>query len=427
MTHASFPAAEPTAAVNLRRLLLLRNIAIVAQVSIVLVAVYALGMGLPLHALLATIAALLGINILTWLRLHRPWPVSDAELFAQLSLDVAALTVLLYFSGGSTNPFVLLYLLPITLSAAALPGFYTWAMAAVTIACYSLLMFFYVPLPNGHAAHGGASAFGLHVFGMWLGFVASAALIAYFVVKMGETLRARDHALAALRENELRNERIVALATLAAGAAHELGTPLSTVAVLAKELECEAPDADSRDRLRVLREQVDRCKGILSTLSVSAGQARAEAGRSLPLDQYVEEVITRFRDLRPAAVVQHTLDGPRPAPVIVTEQTLSQAIMNILNNAADASPETVEITARWTTEALTLEVCDRGPGLPATVQAKAGKVVFSTKEAGQGMGLGLFLAHATLNRFGGAVDLYNREGGGACTRLSLPLANLRIG
>ncbi len=427
MTHVRLPSAEPTAAVNLRRLLLLRNIAILAQVSTVVLAVYALGIVLPLSPLLGTIAGLLGVNALTWLRLRRPWPVSEGELFAQLSLDVAALTVLLYFSGGSTNPFVLLYLLPITLSAAALPGFYTWAMAGVTIACYSLLMFFYVPLPNGHAAHGGVSAFGLHVFGMWLGFVASAALIAYFVVKMGETLRARDHALATLRENELRNERIIALATLAAGAAHELGTPLSTVAVLAKELECDAPDTDSRDRLRVLREQVDRCKHILSTLSASAGQTRAEAGRSLPLDAYLEEVIARFRDLRPAATVQHTSDGPRPAPVIVTEQTLSQAIMNILNNAADASPQSVEMTARWTAQALTLEVCDRGPGLPATVQARAGKVVFTTKEAGQGMGLGLFLAHATLNRFGGEVHLYNREGGGACTRLSLPLASLRIG
>ena len=179
-------------AVNLRRLLVLRNIAVLGQMLMLLLVVYGLGLDLPARAIGGAIALLALLNLLTWLRLQRTWPVTDAELFAQLLLDVLALTVMLYFSGGSTNPFVLVYLLPITLTAAALPGFYTWIMAAITVACYSLLMTAYRPLPHVYTQHG--SDFDLHVLGMWLAFVMSAGLIAYFVVKMSQTLRDRDHA-----------------------------------------------------------------------------------------------------------------------------------------------------------------------------------------------------------------------------------------
>ena len=363
--------------------------------------------------------------LLTWLRLRHPAPVGDAGLFGQLLLDVAALTVLLYYSGGSTNPFVLMYLMPITLTAAALPGFFSGLMAVVSVACYSLLMVSYRPMPHVHSQHG--SEFDLHVMGMWLGFVISAGLIAYFVVKMGQTLRDRDAALAALREDHLRNERILALGTLATGAAHELGTPLSTMAVLLKEMERESGgDTDLAGKVGILRDQVSRCKQILSSLSVSAGHARAEAGSGMPLDGYLQKLLADWRALRPAARLEAVCDGTRPAPRILTEQTLTQAIINILNNAADASPNQIEMEARWDAQELRIEIRDRGPGLAPAVEQNAGTLFFTTKEPGHGLGLGLFLAHATLNRFGGKVELFNREGGGACTRLILPLSNLLV-
>jgi two-component system sensor histidine kinase RegB len=411
-------------AINLRRLIVLRCIALAGQFLAVWVAVTSLHMPLPLRPLIGIIAAMALFNFLTWLRMQRPWPVAETELFAHLALDVAALTGLLYFSGGSTNPFVILYLLPLALTAAALPAGYAWAMVAVSIACYTLLMFYYIPLPQSHGDH---DDFGLHVFGMWLGFLLSAGLIAWFAVRMGETRRSRDRLLAQMREDELRNERIVALGTLAAGAAHELGTPLSTMAVLAKDMERDATaPPPMRENLRVLREQVDRCKSILSTLSASAGASRAEGGRRVPLESYLADVVNHWQTMRPGVSVRRHFEGSRPSPEIIAEQTLSQAIVNILNNAADSSPDNVEIKASWSDRELVLEISDRGEGLTPDVARAAGQPFFTTKAPGQGLGLGLFLAHATLRRFGGTVRMYNREDGGVCTQLVLPLANLRV-
>ena len=412
-------------AVNLRRLFVLRNIAVLGQVLMLLLVVYGLGVELPVRAIGGAIVLLALLNMLTWLRLRRTWPVTDVELFTQLLLDVLALTVMLYFSGGSTNPFVLVYLLPIALTAAALPGVHTWSMAAITVACYSLLMLVYQPLPRVYTQHG--SDFGLHVLGMWLAFVLSAGLIAYFVVKMYQTLRDRDQALATLREDQLRNERILALGTLATGTAHELGTPLSTMAVLLKELTIEATTApDVTEKLGILRDQVTRCKHILSNLTASAGQVRAEAGGGMNLDRYLAQVVANWQGMRPAAKLVSHWHGTQPAPRILAEQTLSQAIMNILNNAADASPDQMEVEAQWDEAELRLEVRDRGHGLAPAVEKNAGTLFFTTKDPDLGLGLGLFLARATLSRFGGSVHLFNREGGGAGTRLILPLADLLV-
>src|SRR3989344_178185 len=227
------PSLSSSTAINLRRLVVLRCIVLAGQFLAVWVAVTSLHMALPLRPLMAIIAGMALLNFLTWLRMQRPWTVGENELFIHLALDVAVLTALLYFSGGSTNPFVILYLLPLALTAAALPAGYAWAMVGVSLACYTWLMFYYIPLPHSH------DDFGLHVLGMWLGFLLSAGLIAWFAVRMGETRRSRDRLLAQMREDELRNERIVALGRPAAGAAHELGTPLATMAAVTKEMEHE--------------------------------------------------------------------------------------------------------------------------------------------------------------------------------------------
>jgi len=414
-----------SAATNLRRLIALRSIALAGQFLAVWVPPTFLGVTLPLRPLVSIIAAMAVVNLLTWWRMRRSWPVRDNELFAQLVLDVMALTGLLYFSGGSTNPFAIFYLLPLALAAAALPAAYVWALATLMVACDSLLAFFYVPLPDSHAPS--EKDFALHVLGMWLGLVLSAALIAWFAVRMAETRRSRDRLQARMREDELRNERIVALGTLAAGAAHELGTPLSTMAILAKEIEQDAGATPAaRENLRVLREQIGRCKSILSTLSVSAGHARAEGGGRMPLENYLADVVERWRVTRHGVSVQKHFEGPRPSPEIMAEQTLSQAIANILNNAADASPDNVEIAGHWNERELTLEICDRGEGLAPDAAQRAGQPFFTTKAPGQGHGLGLFLAHAVVQRLGGTVRLYNREGRGVCTRLELPLSGLRV-
>lgn len=417
-TLAELPTSN---AINLRRLLLVRALTLAVLLLTLAFAVRQLGMPLPVVPILLVLAVVTALSLASLWRLRRDWPVGDPELFVQLLVDVAALTVLLYLTGGSTNPFVTLYLLPLAVAAASLPSGYVWSMAVIGTLCYSSLLAWHVPLPQSEHAHASGD-FGVHVLGMWVGFVLSAGLIAGVAVRMNSTLREHERALARLREQTLKQERVVALGTLATGAAHELGTPLSTMAVLVKDI--EPGQGVSAEKLGILRAQIARCKEILASLSSATGQVRAEAGRRVVLEVFLNDIVSRWRAQRPAVQATLRLAGPQPPPSLVADQTLSQAITNILNNAADASPSNVEINGRWTQDELTLDIADRGPGLTPELADRAGQPFLTTKS--DGLGLGLFLAYSTLNRLGGEVRLLPRDGGGLCCRISLPLADLKV-
>jgi two-component system sensor histidine kinase RegB len=402
---------------QLRRLVALRGIAVAAQLVTLAVVWQILKLELDWQPMLLTIAALAFINLFSWLRLRGTSPVSNPELFAQLSVDVIALTILLYYGGGSTNPFISLYLLPLVIAAATLPGRYTWGMAALTAACYSLLMVYYIPLPHIHQH--GDDAFNIHVMGMWLGFVISAVVVAYFVVQMAQAVRSRDEMLVRVREEILRNERIVALGTQAAGAAHEMGTPLSTMAVVIGELQHDMVDNHPalRDSLTILDEQVRGCKRILDKIMANAQDSGASQPRSVV--ELMTEMLDEWQLLRPTAQYRYHSNGVQLAPRINVDVTLRAALLNLLNNAADASPQAIEIRTRWDSTRFTLEILDQGEGLSGEAALKAGSAFFTTKK--EGRGLGLFLANATIERMGGTVRLFNREEGGATTELTLPI------
>ncbi len=405
---------------NLQRLFWLRNIAIIAQCLILGLVYWTIEIEIPWTQLVLVVALLALLNLLTWFRLYRKWPVSHLEFFLQLLIDVLALSSLLYFSGGSTNPFISLYLLPITIAAATLPWRYTWVMAFITIACYTLLLFIYVPLPHEHSNH--LIEFALHVSGMWLAFVLSTVIIAWFVVKMSSSIRERDQDLARAREHALRNEQIIALGTLAAGAAHELGTPLSTMAVVARELQQEyTHDSEFQNNVHILRDQITHCKQTLTQLLAKAGQTRAEQGSELPVDEFLRQILDKWKLIRPSVKFTYQSTELQPVPRIMDNQLLSQSILNLLNNAADASSKCIEIKSNWDNLMLHLEIIDDGEGLSAEAMQRAGEAFFSSKTPGQGFGIGLFLANANIERFGGSVRLFNLEHGGACTQVVLPL------
>ncbi|MEW6562877.1 MAG: ATP-binding protein [Pseudomonadota bacterium] len=432
---------------HLSRLVLLRSIAVGGQCATLALAYKLFGMQFDWLPMLGTIAGLALLNLATWWRLRLPQPVGNPELFAQLCADVLALSVLLYYAGGSTNPFVSLFLLPLVIAAATLPSRYTWAMAAITTACYTLLMKFYLPLPypqedgmamdemsmeamgdmphdmHSHMMHmdhaaGPNDAFNMHVIGMWLGFVISVAVVAYFVVKMAQAVRARDEALARARENTLRNERIVALGIQAAGAAHEMGTPLSTMSVIIGELQHDTGiTGESRDGLDLLDSQVRACKRILDKLLANAQDAANDA--PTPLGPFLAEVLDEWQLLRPEVHYQYRFEDANSAGRITSGVALRAALMNLLNNAADVSPERIEIQAHCDAGQFIFKIHDHGPGLTPENAAQAGSAFFTTKQ--EGRGLGLFLANATLEQLGGRVRLFNREGGGATTEVTLPL------
>lgn len=418
------PKAHPDpTALNLRRFFILRNIAILCEVMIITITSQVLAIDLPLLPLTLIIIIHGVINVFTLLRMKKSQPISSHEFFIQLALDTLVLAALLYFSGGSSNPFVSLFLLPLVIVASILPQRFTWAMATLTVACYSLLIYFYQPLPQAHSQH--STDFNLHVMGMWFGFLLSASLIVFFVARMANSLREQDRLLTKTREQALRDQHLVALGTLATGAAHELGTPLATMAVLACELKHDhADDADVVEKALLLRSQLDACKNILSNITASAGQARAEGGNRLAIDDYLNSVVDLMHASRPAAKISHQLNGPTPAPQILADKTLTQALLNILNNAADASINHIEMESQWDNEQLSIAIRDRGQGISPAVQAAAGTAFFTTKTNGQG--LGLYLARAVMDRFGGEITLLNRDSGGTAVFIKLPLANIKV-
>ncbi len=438
--------ATQTGHAQLRRLVLLRVIAILAQGATLLLVHSFLEMQLPWLPLLSCIAALALFNLFSWLRLRANNPVTNIELFMQLCADVLALSVLLYYAGGSTNPFVSLYLLPLVIAAAILPQRHTWAMAALTTASYTALMKYFVPLPELHAASAENDmamimpghdhdhmqmmqhampqddAFNMHVFGMWMGFVISAVVVAYFVEKMANAVRKRDEKLARIREQTLRNERIVALGLQAAGAAHEMGTPLATLAVVIGELKREA-DAlpEWRENLDLLDGQVRNCRRILDKLLANAQDTVQHVPQAL--EQFIAATLDEWQLLRPTVHYRYHVMGEQPSPQMKIDHALRAALLNLLNNAADVSPQEIDIYVRWDKQNFTFEIQDHGGGLTPEAADNAGSAFFTTKE--QGRGLGLFLANATVEQMGGKVRLFNREGGGATTEVVIPLGEVQ--
>lgn len=441
----------------LARLVGLRRISVLAQGAVLLLAVGWLKIPLAVGPMIAVTVVLALFNLATQWRLQRPRPVGDDEILAQLLVDVAALGVLLYYAGGSANPFVSLFLVPVTIAATALPAAHAWFMAGATALVYTFLMFWNLPLPapQGQMAEldallarasgvapehsGHLSGFALHVLGMWLNFMISTAVVMLFLTRMAAALKQRERELAAARETALRHEQILAMGTLAAGAAHQLGTPLATMAVVLHEAELAHGDQpELGEDLRLLRQQVDECKKILSQTLASAGQARDAASKELSLDAYLERLLEDWRLIRPRVAINARLAGPRPAPQIATDRTLEQALLNLLDNAADASPDGIELHADWNDSMLRIDILDRGPGIDDAIASRIGEAFFSTKRApagasgdaapadrSGGLGIGFFLTNATIERFGGRVELSPRAGGGTLTRVALPLSRLR--
>jgi two-component system sensor histidine kinase RegB len=421
MSAETAMSTEETARRNYQRLFMLRNAEIVLIVLGLVIATLYFELALPLPPLLVTLTLIAGLNVYTWWRLHTGHSYGNGEIFTLMLLDVAGLTAVFFFTGGASNPFVWFYLLPLMIAATILPRWHTWTMAAVTVLCYSALFLIDAPATGEHAHHH-AEGFQMHVLGMWLGFVMSAGFVAVIIVGMAQSLRERDHRLAEIREQALRNERLVALGTLAAGTAHELGTPLGTMAILTAELQQDysgEADGTLRKKLDILQRQIERCKEALSSLSSSAGAGRAESGHRMPVAGYLDAVIDEWRDLRPTAQLRLQVEENAPGAEIIAERTLTQALINVLDNAADASPEHVALDAAWTATELALDIADRGPGLSEDLIARLGRQPVSTKQ--EGLGVGLFLAHATIERLGGRLDISNRAEGGTRIHIVLPL------
>lgn len=358
------------------------------------------------------------VNVLTVLRLRGSWPVTELEFAIQLAFDLLIHSGLLYYTGGSTNPFVAYYLVPLTIAAATLPWFYSVFLSGLALTGYTALLIWYRPLHIvGEQIN--ELLISLHLFGMWANFALSAAFITFFVTKMAAAVREQEEFRAARREEGMRDQQLLAVATQAAGAAHELGTPLSTMSVLLTELRQEHKHEPSlQEDIAVLQEQVLLCKETLQNLVRAAEADRRFAVEEQTVVHWFEKALNRWHLMRPEANYTYSYEGVGAVPKVMPPADLTQALLNLLNNAADACPENLSIRLTWDRQWIHLTIRDYGDGVPLEIAEQLGKPFITTK--GKGLGLGLFLSQASVNRAGGTVKLYNQEGGGTLTELCLP-------
>jgi two-component system sensor histidine kinase RegB len=444
LSYAS-PKSEFSALQNLKWLFILRNLMIFSESLLIFLSAYGLNIRLPQQQLWLVVISIGAVNLYTWMRLKTEDPVTELEIFSQLVVDVFAITALLYLTGGASNPIIWVFLLPLIITAIMLHQSYAWYMVILTTSMYTALIAYNIPLPsiephmpdmkmpdindNAMLAHAMSDKhyFNLHLFGMWFGFVFSAGLVAFFVVELAKTLKAQERNLAEARENALRDERVVALGTLAASAAHDMGTPLGTIAIVAHELEQEYPlyhFPDLHEKMIIMQQQINRCKAALSVMSASAGEMRAESGSVMLLTDYINEVINQWRTHKPTAKLCFFIDPfVATGAKIIAERTLTHSIINILNNAAEVCPpeQSIEFHASWDLNHVIIKIRDFGPGLPPELVELAGKQPVVSKK--RGLGVGLFLTYSTINRLGGKISLYNMDSGGACVEITLPLLN----
>lgn len=410
---------------NLQQLIQLRWMALFGQIATV--AVVALGMDIPIpqHSMYTVLAGLGVFNLLSLLRCRTPLPVTSAELLLTLLVDVGCLTALLYLSGGATNPFVFLFLLQVILGAVLLPVWGTWVMVGVTTLCFAGLALWArpLPLPLDHD-QGLASPY---TQGMLICFLLNAALLVVFISRIVANLRERDTRLAQLRQRAAEEEHVVRMGLLASGAAHELGTPLSTLAVILgdwQHLPHFSSEPELADDVTEMQAQVARCKAIVSGILLSAGKARGESSGETTVCEFLDNVVRAWCERRNCSGFHYHNAFGSDLPM-VADSAIQQMIGNVLDNAAEASPHAVWFEARREDDALVLAVWDQGPGFAPELLPQIGKPYQSTK-GHPGGGLGLFLVFNVARTLGGDVAVGNLPEGGAQVRITLPLAAITL-
>ncbi|WP_339545768.1 ATP-binding protein [Pseudomonas sp. RA_35y_Pfl2_P32] len=400
---------------NLWRLTFIRTLVLAAQAGSVGLAYWFDLLPLPWLELAATLGCSMLLCAFTAIRLRTSWPVTELEYAVQLACDLFIHSALLYFSGGSTNPFVSYYLVPLTIAAVTLPWRYSVILSGIALTMYTLLLAQFYPLETFPMYREK-----MQIYGMWLSFALAAAVITFFAARMAEELRRQEELRAIRREEGLRDQQLLAVATQAAGAAHELGTPLATMSVLINEMLQDHHDPLLREDLSVLQDQVKLCKQTLQQLVRAAENNRRLAVDMQDVSVWLNEALDRWHLMRPEATYRLQRRGEGSEPRLAPPPDLTQALLNLLNNAADACPEGLEVTLDWDAIELTISIRDHGAGVPLAIAEQIGKPFFTTK--GKGFGLGLFLSKASVTRAGGSVKLYSHEEGGTLTELRLPRA-----
>jgi len=415
------PAIPERNWVNIQWLARLRWAEIAGQAATVLVGQFLLDGALPIAALFAVIGVGLVSNLAIELYFfgdrQRPLavvrPVHEGQIAFLMMLDIAVLTGLLYFTGGPHNPFAFLYVVQIALATVLVRELWSWVLVGLSFVGFGILLIAHQPLAIPEARR---------AIGIWVALGVASAFVVHFLRRITGALAERDAELTEARGLAARQERLASLATMAAGAAHELSTPLGTVALAAKELERALTKAEQTELAadaRLIREQVGRCRAILEQMAQGAGTV-GENVATCRVGELLDEAMVGIRD---APVIHRDI----PAELVrarlrLPPRAVSQALRSLITNAQDASPPTAAVVVAVSRNASTIELAiqDRGAGMPSEILARIGEPFFTTKPPGRGMGLGLFLARAVIEAVGGTLQIESKAGEGTSVLVALP-------
>lgn len=419
------PVTERPFGLRLDTLVRLRWLAVAGQLIVLVLVYWGLGFDLPIVQALGIVALTAAINVALGIRYAATRRLDDREVAILLAYDIAQLAWLLYLTGGISNPFCVLFLAPVLISAAALSPRTTLALGALTAASITALVFFHYPLPWYPGAE--AKVPEIYRAGIWVSLQVSVVFIGLYAWRIAEERSQLSDALAATELVLAREQHLSALDGLAAAAAHELGTPLSTVVLVVRELERALPrDGPHADDIKLLREQTERCRSILATLT-TLGSGDAPFDR-MPLSLLLEEVAAPHRPFG----VEIRLDLPKERadePVIARNPGIIYGLGNFVENAVDFARSQVMISARWDADAIAIEISDDGPGFSPAVIDRIGEPYVTVRgsrrdraaaEGPGGLGLGFFIAKTLLQRTGAKLDVANRPAPalGAVVRVS---------
>ncbi len=405
----------------------LRWIALLGQSTALIVTHFVLGFSVPLAPSLLVIAASAGLNIGLRLRFRRIDRLEDRPASLMLGYDILQLTALLYLTGGIENPFSMLYLAPIMISAVSLSGGLTMGLTALVIGCVTVLTFRHYPVP-WFAGERLELPF-LYSAGIWLAVVISASFVATYASRVALEARRLADALAATELVTAREQHLNQLDGLAAAAAHELGTPLATITLVVRDLEKQIGPGPYEEDIVLLAQEVERCRAILGKLASLGGETGGILDE-LTLGHLLEEAVEPHRDF--GVSVGIVKKGAGREPVCRRNPALSYGLGNLIENATDFAGSKVEIVAQWTDHEIVVTIEDDGPGFPSDVIERVGDPYVTTRkdrrtktEEGSGLGLGLFIAKTLLERSGATVRTANKAQPrhGAVITISWPRAD----
>jgi two-component system sensor histidine kinase RegB len=413
-TSTPIQPLRPWQNVRLDTLVRLRWISIIGQCTAVLVVRYGLNFNLPIWACLSVIALSAWLNIALRVRFRVTQRLDPERAAWLLAFDIAELGVLLFLTGGLQNPFAFLFVGPVLISATALPPVLTLRLAGFAMLCATLLAFIHYPLPWDPADPDPPELAGLYVFGIWLSILLAMGFLGVQAWLVTEQSRQLTDALTATELVMAREQHLSQIDGLAAAAAHELGTPLSTISLISRELErAFEPGSPHADDIRLLREQAARCRDILSKITELS--SKGAPFDSMRLSTLIEEVVSPHRNFGVTIAVRLPPDSSAE-PIGARNPAILYGLGNLLENAVDFADKRVEVFAGWNGQSITVTISDDGPGFSPEIKDRIGEPYVTSRHRrrdedvaeGGGLGLGFFIAKTLLERSGATLSFENR-------------------